>query len=484
MRDPGSSGKPLCNGPVNSRRMAKVTPVEALAEYERKLDAPEGFELPDLGGKPLEPRVFTSVYNDTADRSLAHAGITLRRRTERGRSLWQLKVPAGDARLELEEEGGPAGPPPSIARLLVAHLRHGPVAPVAELRTRRHGTLVARNGTTAEVTIDDVSVMDALRVVEEFVEVEVELKQGKPKQLEAIADELEQAGARPTDGTPKLFRVLRLPADDATPTTPLDSLRLRLRAQLRAVLANDPGTRLGRDPESLHDMRVAVRRSRALLRAGRRLYTNDVAGLAEELRWIGEKLGDVRDLDVLLAHLRAQMDDLDPDDRKAARTLLRTLERRRTSARGSLLKALTSERYLGLLDDFAVQIGALAASGDDAALDDLAKRELRKLRKRIDTTGADPSDDELHGLRKRGKRVRYAYELAGKGAVVRRAKALQDVLGEHQDSVVAETALRDLASTAPQAAMVAGRLIERERARRADARGRWRTSWKRLDRTT
>ena len=76
--------------------------MEATAEYERKLEAPEGFELPDLGGEPLEPRVFTSVYHDTPERSLAHAGLTLRRRTERGRSVWQLKLPAGDARLELE----------------------------------------------------------------------------------------------------------------------------------------------------------------------------------------------------------------------------------------------------------------------------------------------------------------------------------------------------------------------------------------------
>ncbi len=111
--------------------MAKVTPVEAVAEYERKLDAPEGFELPDLGGEPLEPRVFTSIYHDTADRSLAHAGITLRRRTERGRSLWQLKLPAGDARLELEEVGR-AGRSAEVDR---AAARRAP--PARTGRTRR-----------------------------------------------------------------------------------------------------------------------------------------------------------------------------------------------------------------------------------------------------------------------------------------------------------------------------------------------------------
>jgi CHAD domain-containing protein len=454
--------------------------MEATAEYELKLDAPEGFELPDLGGEPLESRVFTSVYYDTAGRSLTGSRITLRRRTEHGRSLWQLKLPAEDARLELEEPGGPVAPPEPLARLLAAHLRHGPVAPVAELRTRRHGALVARNGTTAEVTIDDVAVMDALRVVDEFVEVEVELKEGKPKQLDEIAEELEHAGARATDGTPKLFRVLRVGGDEKMPSEPIAALRARLATQLREILANDPGTRLGRDPESLHDMRVAVRRSRALLRAGSPLYRNDVSALADELKWVGEKLGAVRDLDVLLERLRAEADGLDSDDHVTARTLLRTLERRRTAARTALLRALSSKRYFSLLDLFAQEIDGLESSGAETTLESIAEKELKKLRKKVRATPAEPADDELHSLRKRGKRVRYAYELAGDDAVVKRAKDFQDVLGEHQDSVVAERTLRELAASAPERAIIAGRIIERERASRVEARSAWRNTWKRL----
>jgi CHAD domain-containing protein len=455
--------------------------VEAITEHERKLEAPEGFELPDLGGRPLEPRVFTSVYHDTAEHSLALSGITLRRRTERGRSVWQLKLPSDEARLELEEAGGPSAPPKELARLLAAHLRHGPVVPVAELRTRRHGVLVARNGTTAEVTIDDVAVMDALRVVEEFVEIEVELKEGKPKQLDSIAEEVAAAGARPTDGTPKLFRVLRLPAE-RIPDAPLEALRARLRAQLWAMLANDPGTRLGRDPESLHDMRVAARRARALLRTGRPLFANDVTTLENELRWLGEKLGAVRDLDVLVERLRGAADRLEEDDRRAARTMLRTLDRRRAAARTALLKALGSERYYAFLDSFAAQIDALSPASTDVTLADIAKHELKKLNERARATAGDAPDDELHALRKRGKRVRYAFELAGDGSVVKRAKAFQDVLGEHQDSVVAESTLRDLAARTPAGAMVAGRLLERERAARSEARSDWRKAWKRLRR--
>jgi len=458
--------------------------VEITAEVERKLEAPEGFELPDLGGSPLEPRVFTSVYYDTADGSLARAGITLRRRTERGRSVWQLKLPAADARLELEQPGGPAEPPPELGRLLTAHLRRGPVAPVAELRTRRHGSLVARDGTTAEVTIDEVAVMDALRVTGEFVEIEIELRSGDPKQLDEIVDEVTTAGAHLTNGAPKLFRVLGLRRDrERRPRDPFDALRTLLRRQLQEILVHDPGTRLGRDPESLHDMRVAARRSRALLRAGRTLIATDTEALMLELRWLGEVLGSVRDLDVLLERLHAEAAVLDPADRTAANRLLRALGRERARARRALLNELDGPRYLTLLDSFEATLAGLEPGTGGATLDALARRQLKKLDRAARALGADPADTELHEVRKLGKRTRYAFELAGNGRAVRRAQKLQDVLGAHQDAVVAEQRLRTLAADAPGAqALAAGLLIVGERQRREQARGTWRKAWRRLDR--
>ena len=79
--------------------------METFAEYERKLDAPAGFELPAFEGEPLESRVFTSYYFDTEDYSLARSRITLRRRVERGTSTWQLKLPRADDRLEIGVRG-------------------------------------------------------------------------------------------------------------------------------------------------------------------------------------------------------------------------------------------------------------------------------------------------------------------------------------------------------------------------------------------
>ena len=456
--------------------------MRATVEYERKLDAPAGFRLPELGGSPLEPRLFTSVYYDNPRSSLAAAGITLRRRTERGRALWQLKLPSADARLELELEDGPGSVPEKFLELLYAHLRHGSLEPVAELRTRRGGELVARNGTTAEVTVDEVSVMDAHRVRDEFVEVEIELRAGRPAHLDALVEELSRAGAEPGTGAPKLFRALRREPAPAQPSdTPFEKLRARLRAQLREIERHDPGTRLGHDPESLHDMRVGVRRLRALIRTGRPLLASDTSGLEARLRNLGAVLGDVRDLDVLLARLTEEAAELGEPDAAHAQALLSGLAREREEKRQVLLMVLRSEPYLKLLDDTAATIDALDRSDARLSLDDVAERAGTKLRKAVRALPDEPTDDDLHAIRKTGKRARYAAELVGRRKAVRRAKAFQDVLGEHQDAVVAADRVRKLAASAtPEQTLAAGRLVEREEERRAAARAEWRKAWRQL----
>ncbi|HEU5243418.1 MAG TPA: CYTH and CHAD domain-containing protein [Gaiellaceae bacterium] len=456
--------------------------MRATSEHERKLDAPTGFRLPPLGGRPLARRIFTSVYYDVPGASLAIAGITLRRRTEQGRGVWQLKLPAEDSRLEIEAEGGPERPPEQLLALLQAHLRHGPLERIAELRTDRRGELVARNGTTAEVTVDEVAVLDASRVSETFVEVEVELRTGNPAQLDAIADEVASAGAEPGSGLPKVFRALgRENGNAPSARTPFAELRSRLRDQLREIERNDPGTRLGRDPESLHDMRVAVRRLRAMLRAGKELVAADTSELDGRLKELGGVLGEVRDLDVLLARLEDEAGELGGDDARHARSLFAALRTERSCARARLLGALRSDEYLALLDDTARMIDDLRPSASGASLDALADKAFAKARKAVHRLPEEPSDEQLHAVRKKGKRARYAAELAGRKKFVRRAKALQDVLGEHQDGAVAAARLRRLAVEAsPEQALAVGRLVEREEERRTRARRAWPRAWQKL----
>ncbi|HZQ16463.1 MAG TPA: CYTH and CHAD domain-containing protein [Gaiellaceae bacterium] len=443
-------------------------------ERELKLDVDASFELPPLDGEPLAERVFTSTYHDTPARSLARAGITLRRRVENGLSLWQLKLPRdGGARAELEAPGGPAGPPPELARLLVTHLRHGPLQPVATLRTRRSGVRVADGGrAVADVTVDAVDVLDAGRSAGGFVELEAELVDGGGDDLERIGRALLAAGARPGDGRPKLMRVLELDGRaEPTGSTLTEQLRALLERQLLELEAHDPGARLGGDPEDVHKLRVATRRARALERAARPLLRDRLAGLAAELEWLGGELGAVRDFDVLVDRLDREVEALG-SDAPGGRELLAALVRKREAQRGLLLQALDSERYPKLLCAFEDALLELPELDGDAKT--LARRALAKLRSAAGRLPDDPADEELHALRIRAKRARYAGELAALGggkAIDRYVEALkdvQDLIGEHQDLVVLEQTVRGLARA--RSGVAAGRIVERARERRAELR--------------
>ena len=442
--------------------------MRSFVERELKLDLGEGFTLPELPGEPLESRLFTSTYHDTPDRSLAGAGLTLRRRVENGLSRWQLKLPrGGNARAELEAPGGPAGPPAALADLLVAHLRHGRLEPVATLRTRRAGVRVADDGRTiADVTLDSVAVLDAGRSAGGFAEIEIELVDGDDGDLERLGRRLRKAGAKTSDGMPKLLRVLPPPPrlQALKDATAVELLHVLLADQLRELLRFDPGVRLGDDPEDVHRYRVATRRSRALIRATKPVLGDRLASLAGELKWLAGLLGPVRDRDVLIERLRGEVRTLDRD-RAAGETLVALLEDERERLRDRLLDALRSERYFELLDAFAAAVAALPEVSSDREAREIAAAELRELRRAAKQLAPVPADAELHALRITAKHARYGAELVAAGRANKQLrrylaalKELQDVVGEHQDAVVAEARLRKLAS--PPTALAAGRLIE------------------------
>jgi CHAD domain-containing protein len=464
-------------------------------ERELKLRADETFELPQLGGEPLSARVFVSTYHDTADFGLARAGATLRHRVENGRGLWQLKLPRDDARLELEVEGGPGGPPADLLRLVPALTRGHELAPVARLRTRRSGIRIRDGEAVADVVLDAVSVLDGQRVTRVWDEVEVELVEGDARLLARIGKALRRAGAGDEEQRPKVFQALGLdfPRDgaDGMPAGAVEALRRMFRLQLDRILLHDPGVRIGDDPEDLHQLRVATRRLRAFLRAARPLLVREWAEeLRAELGWLGAALGPVRDLDVLLEHLREEAAGLDEADRRALEGVFDQLEEGRNAARAELLAVLESDRYLALLDRIE-QAAELPRTVDERrTLPSLWRREWKRLQAAVAVLDAEPEDEALHTTRIKAKRARYAAELAGPALgragerFVVRAKRLQDTLGEHQDAVVAEERVRALlrGSRATGTAFAAGRLVERQRARRVAARAGFAEAWERLER--
>jgi CHAD domain-containing protein len=456
-------------------------------EREVKLSPSPDLSLARLDGTPLETRQFSSVYYDTSDRLLARIGLTLRRRLEHGGSLWQLKLPRSSGRLELEHPGGPAETPARIASLLTAVLRDRQLAPVAELRTVRRGVRVEANGSTADVVLDEVAVMDNLRVVSEFDELEIELVDGVPDGLASIEVAVRRAGAEDGDARPKVLRVL----DHKGPVKPArPQLQAYIAHQYEEILAHDPGTRLGDDPEDLHDLRVAVRRLRAILKVFSPPLDKEWADdLRAELDWLGGALGPVRDLDVMLADLRQAASELDDEDRRAFAPLLKRMERERTARRRTMLSALKSARYTSLLDRLDEAARRPRTRSARPSPDTVAAATFAHLRKAVRKLDRDPSDTALHKVRIKGKRARYAAELAapahGKrvSKLIESAKAFQDVTGAHHDAVVTAERLRELAAEAePSAAFAAGRLAERQDARRREARSAFDDAWRALER--
>jgi CHAD domain-containing protein len=388
---------------------------------------------------------FTATYLDTPDRRLARADISLRRRVEKGKSIWEAQI----GETVVSAPGGPAKPPAELRRVLTAPLRGQDVVPIARFRRGK----------------DDVALLDGQRVLASYV---------------GMDEALEHA--------------LGAPSDDEAPAKgapPVEHLRAFLRAQLAEIERHDPAVRVGFDPEDLHKLRVAVRRSRAALRQSKSLVDDEQGrSLRAELKWLGRQLGPARDLDVLLEHLRRDVAELDGPDGVPAGKIVTQIESERGAAQQELLAALDSPRYAELLAALESFVTALPVAASDVSLERVVRREFRTLDRQMRALGVVPSNDALHRARIQAKRLRYAAELSahalGKDShnVVSAAKRFQDVVGTHQDAVVAEEHIRAAARRARGvgAGLAAGRLIERERGRRVEARASLPKAWKRLRR--
>ncbi|HLI55426.1 MAG TPA: CYTH and CHAD domain-containing protein [Actinomycetota bacterium] len=480
-------------------------------EREVKLSAPAGFRWPEFGAETalvattLDRKSFQTVYFDTADLRLARWGCSLRYRSSAtGPGVWTLKLPPAGTegpllvRGEYEFDGDPAKPPEGALALVTAYVRGAETKPVARLRTVRHPVrLDSTDGEPiAEMVLDEVSVLEGRRLVERFREVEVELAPSTSVEtLSVILEALRVAGAVPTDPIPKYARALGTRAwappevfvGDLGPTATAGQLvRRAIAASVERYLRQEPGVRLGEDPEAVHQTRVATRRLRSDLRTFAPLIEPTwAAEIGDRLRWLGGLLGAARDTDVLLARLRARAESLPEEDRPAGAKLVADLGADQEAAHAALLAGITGERYLGVLQalvDAARGPHLLPEShrlAHEVALG-LLSRPWRRLRRQVASLTVPTPDAELHEVRIRAKRCRYAAEavapVLGRKAMLfaRAAAGLQEVLGEHQDAVVAAAVLRDRAVGAePEVAFAAGELAGLERAAATAARAEW-----------
>lgn len=482
-------------------------------ERELKLAAGPSFHLPPFDALPEGVSVeapeegrYETIYYDTPDLRLARWGVSLRHRSGEG---WTLKLPGEVAdgllaRSELEFPGRAGKPPAEALAAVRAYVRDREVAPVARLSTwRRRVRLKDARGPLADVVDDEVTVLDGRRVAARFREVEVELRgDGGQPVLEPVLEQLREAGARPQeDPVPKHVRAIGpraeappevAPAPVAADATGGDLVRAALATSAAALLRRDPAVRLGGDPEAVHDMRVATRRLRSHLRTFRSLLepSPELANLAGELGWLADQLGEVRDLEVLADRLRREAGELPDADAAIGRKIAGLLEEQVTPARARLIRALNSERYLDLVERLVVLATSpsLADEGGRPAVDlirELVHRPWRRLRKAVKAlpSVAAAEDSELHRIRILAKRSRYAAEaaapLAGRPAerFAKAVAALQTLLGEHQDSVVAAGFLRSVGG-GTRRSFVAGELHQLERDAQTRARDSFDQTWK------
>jgi CHAD domain-containing protein len=454
-------------------------------ETERKYDipAPDGAAwLPDLAGAgPVhsvsDPRTeeLDAVYYDTDDLRLARASVTLRRRTGGSDAGWHLKLPlGGDSR---EEVGAPLSDavPDALRELVLSRTRGAGLRPVARIRSSRavRRLLDRDGGPLAELSLDRVRAHALPGEDEpmEWAELEVELAEGAdPALLDAVDKKLRKSGVARAAGPSKLARALRV-ADRASGKHPAagDSPGGHVVAYLRehtaALVAADPAVR--RDlPDSVHSLRVACRRLRSCLRSYRSVLDRRVTDpVRAELRWLAGELGAQRDQEVLGERIRADLAAL-PDELvlgPVAARLKAWEVARGAGTRARTLEALSSPRYLRLLDALAdltenPPLRRKAGRGTRKVLGRAVLKEYDRLAGRVERALELPPgrdrDAALHQARKSAKKVRYAADVAGPalgrpaGRLGKGAKALQKRLGAHQDGVVARDALRDLAVAA------------------------------------
>ena len=271
-----------------------------------------------------------------------------------------------------------------------------------------------------------------------------------------------------------------------------------MRAQFAVVLEREPGVRYGNDPEDLHQMRVAIRRVRAAMVVFEEALPARAPHLRRELKWLGSLLGAVRDLDVQLAQTGEWSAAADPAEREALDLMTAVLDNRRTKARTRLKTAMDSRRLIrlnGSMEKFLihgpVKRSAAAHIPILEAAPDVVAQGYRKVVSIGDHISDSSPAQELHALRIRAKRLRYTVEfiepIYGKPAraYAKRLVALQDILGTHQDDVVAVSTLRDIAidppvRVGPPIVLVLGMLAERYRTGAAAARGRFPKRYRRV----
>ncbi len=438
-------------------------------EVERKFEVVESTVSPSFDGLASVARVERSpsqhldaVYFDTPGHDLAAHHITLRRRTGGADAGWHLKLPAGpDARTEVQAPLGDGADavPEALLDVVLAIVRDRPLGPVARIATHRTvDTLYGPDGIAlAEFCDDQVTAQaDHDGAEQRWREWELELAEGGDRDLlDRLTNRLLDAGAAPAGHGSKLARVLGSAGSPEAPARPADPVHRAVAEQVEQLLVWDRAVRAD-VYDSVHQMRVTTRKIRSLLQSSEGAFgLSDDAWILDELRELAGVLGVARDAEVLAERYEKALDEL-PEElvRGAVRErLVDGAKSRYTSGLRRSLMAMRTKRYFRLLDALDALVAAepppLPPGEEPAEVTlDSAYKRVRKAAKRAKEAPPEDRDDALHRIRKGAKRLRYTAAATGDDTVAARAKTIQTLLGDHQDSVVSRTHLSQQAEAA------------------------------------
>jgi triphosphatase len=447
-------------------------------------------------------------YVDTADGRLAAAGYAARLRRKPLATLLSVKSTgrAASALHQREELEGPADGSldprawqPSAAReLVLQHAGDAALVEIATIRQVRRTRILADEAAEVEVSVDEVEIVHQGRVVDGFLELEVELRRGESAALESLADTLAADPDLEAVTSSKLERalaavaavvVVALPdpvvtagagpgaepgANEPSPTplpagppklvvgrTPgvtagdvlAEAGRKVLKFHLARMIAREEGTRSGADTEDLHSMRVATRRMRAAWRVfGDAFRPKRTQQIRARLREIAGRLGAVRDLDVLIEGLQAHQKTLPAARAAGLAPVIDAWSVDREAARVLLLRTLDARWYERFLEEYRAFVSTDGAGAVPAASPVLPRHVRDTAGSRIliayeQVRGYEPvlrwADVEtLHELRIAAKWLRYTIEFFREALgpeadqLIVRVVALQDHLGWLNDADV------------------------------------------------